>query len=563
MNDRIRLFALQNALEHGGKASIGSVIGRAMSTFPELKADPRRTTEIVRSIVCSVNSMDPSEQETELALMGGPEERTLRERRTDLPALPNVGPEGVRMRFAPGPSGPLHIGHSRAAILNDEYVRLYGGAFILRFEDTNPEKIELDAYDMIPQDLRWLGVNVHETYVQSDRFELYYGMTRELLEAKVAYICTCDPEEWRGLKAASRPCPHREQEVQGNLEGWDRMLDGTYGEGEASMVVKTDLMHPNPAVRDFVGMRLKDEPHPLKGDRYRVYPLYNYSVAIDDHLMGCTHVLRGKDHLNNTLRQEYVYRHIGWQLPYFHHYGLVSIPDTNLKKSLIKEDLKAGRVRGWDDVRLGTLRALEARGIDPAALRRYWLDVGTKAVDITFSWDNLASYNKTLIDRSALRYFFVADPVPLKVRSTGPIRGKAPLHPEDPSIGSRDYDLESIDGWVEVLLSRDETSALEQGTILRLKDLCNVMITSVDPLEADHAGGDLSSLREGRGRIVHWCPKDGVHCVLRYPEGPDREGVAERAASAGGPQARTVQFERMGYFRIKGTDPIEGNFSHR
>jgi len=561
MKDRIRLFALQNAIEHGGKASIGSVMGRAMSTFPDLKNDPRSASAIVKAIVEEVNSLPISRQNEEIELMGGPEERVLKARKTDLPELPDVGKNGVRMRFAPGPSGPLHIGHSRASILNDEYVKKYGGTFILRFEDTNPEKIEPDAYSMIPEDLKWLGIDIGETYVQSDRFDLYYDISRQMMERGFAYICTCDPEEWRGLKAHEKGCPHRESALEDNLEGWDRMLDGTYAEEKASLVVKTDLHHPNPAVRDFVAMRIKDEPHPLKGDRYRVYPLYNFSVAVDDHIMECTHILRGKDHLNNTLRQEFVYKHMGWPLPYFYHYGLVSIPETNLKKSLIKEALRAGRVRGWDDVRLGTLRALHARGIAPSSLRKYWTDVGVKAVDITFSWDNLASYNRQIIDPIAPRFFFVADPLPLTFYCDRTIQGRAPLHPDDLKKGFREYSLGPGD--VRVMVSRDDIHDIPEEGVVRLKDLCNVRIGSKDQMIGTYSGQGLEDVREGRSRIIQWVPVDGIECVLRYPDGNDRVGLAEPLVGAVSDRGEVVQFERLGFFKLHSGDHLEANFAPR
>ncbi len=160
------------------------------------------------------------------------------------------------MRFAPGPSGPLHLGHTRVAILNDEYCKRYDGKFINRVEDTNPDKIDPDAYDMIPQDLEWLGVKVHQTVIQSDRFEFYYDLARQLIEKGHAYICTCPVEDWRKMKEESRPCPHRDLPKEVQMEQWERMLAGHYGEEKAVFVVKTDLHHPNPAIRDFVGFRI-------------------------------------------------------------------------------------------------------------------------------------------------------------------------------------------------------------------------------------------------------------------------------------------------------------------
>ena len=180
------------------------------------------------------------------------------------------------MRFAPGPSGPLHIGHSRAAILNDEFVKRYGGRFILRLEDTNPMKILPEAYTMIPEDMSWLGTTVHQVVRQSDRFGIYLEHARRIIELGGGYVCTCPVEKWRSLKERNRACPHRDQDPDKQLAEWERMLDGTYREGEASLMIKTDLGHPNPAVRDFVAMRIMDHPHPRTGDRFRVYPLYNF-----------------------------------------------------------------------------------------------------------------------------------------------------------------------------------------------------------------------------------------------------------------------------------------------
>jgi glutamyl-tRNA synthetase len=278
--------------------------------------------------------------------------------------------------------------------------------------------------------------------------------------------------------------------------------------------------------------------------------------------MGCTHVLRGKDHLNNTLRQEYVYKHMGWPLPYFHHYGLVSIPDTNLKKSLIKEDLKAGRVRGWDDVRLGTLKAMAARGIDPRALRQYWLDVGIKPVDITFSWDNLSSYNRPFIDRGADRYFFVADPVPISIMTPTPLVGKAPLHPDLPERGVRAYHLIPENGTVDLMVSRDDAEGLSIGETLRLKDLCNVRVLALDPLRAEFAGMELSA-RGDRGKIIQWVDRNGIPVVLRYPNGEDRRGIAEPPIGPLATEGRLVQFERIGFFKLFMGDGVEANFAHR
>lgn len=562
MRDKIRSMALQNAVKHGGKANPGPVIGWAMAAFPELKEDPKSASIMIREIVSEVNSMGIDEQESLLMKLGAPE-KVERERTTGLPDLEGAEEGKVVMRFAPSPSGPLHIGHTRAAVLNDEYVKRYNGEFILRLEDTNPEKIDPDAYRMIPEDLDWLGITVHSTYIQSERMDTYYEIMRELLRNGTAYVCTCDAESWRDLKNSEKACPHREAPPEDQLELWDGMLSGRFGQGEASAIVKTDLSHPNPAVRDFVGMRIKDAVHPRSGDRYLVYPLYNLSVAIDDHLMGCTYVLRGKDHLNNTIRQEYVYRQMGWDLPHFIHYGLVNIPDSILKTSTIREEISKGSYTGWDDVRIGTLRALSSRGIRPESLRSYWKDVGVKPVDITFSWENLYSINRDLIDDSTDRFTFVPDPVKIRISSTDSLRADLPLHPDHPERGSRTCNIDPVNGGFNAMIPSADVEGLKIGAVIRLKDLCNVRIESLDPLAGTNIGGGHEVVRGGKGKILQWIHGESEECEIEYQDGSIVSGLAETAVRERAESCSIVQFERVGFCNLGYRGKILGKFAHR
>lgn len=562
MKDEIRAFALQNAIEHGGKCSVGPIMGKMMASHPELRKDPKSLSAEIIKAVKEVNELDPQQQKELLDSLGPPPELKKRKRKDPLVPLKGADDGKVRMRFAPGPSGPLHIGHTRAAILNDEYCRRHGGEFILRIEDTNPEKIDPDAYDMIPEDLDWLGIDLHETYIQSERFDTYYQIVKELIEIGKAYVCTIDPEEWRELKSRSIPCKERDKPVDEQLESWDRMREGHFSEGEASLVIKTDLEHRNPAVRDFVGIRIKHTPHPRTGDRYHLYPLYNLSVAIDDHLMGCTHILRGKDHLNNTIRQEYVFNHMGWGLPNFIHYGLVSIPDTLLKTSLIKEQITKKQFEGWDDIRLGTVRALAARGFQPEAIRRYWLGVGVKPVDITFSWETLESINRELIDLESKRFFFVIDPVKIKIRTDKNLEGKAPLHPEKPSLGVRNFNLIPKDGCINVFVQRQDIKGFTRDDIIRLKDLVNLKLVDEKGYVSIPVKKDLKTLRDEGGHIIHWAPSDSVKCEMHTSEGRVFKGLVEPSAQTSAINCEPVQFERVGYCKLRKNDIIHANYTH-
>jgi glutamyl-tRNA synthetase len=570
----IRKYALHNAFIHDGSASEKAVLGKILGEQPEFRSRAKELMPLVKELVLDINSLSLSIIEEELKNLA-PEllHKEKQEKELVLPDLPNVRPDQhVIMRFAPGPSGPLHIGHTRAVILNDEYVKRYSGKLIIRLEDTNPKNIDPEAYELISEDLAWLEVEYHQMVKQSDRFELYYKYATELLEAGHAYICECPVETWRKLKEAKRSCPDRALPVSEMLQRWEKMLAREYSAGEVSFIVKTDLTHPNPAVRDFVGMRIVGEPHPVTKDRFYVYPTYNFSVAIDDHLMGITHILRGKDHLNNTYRQKYIYDYFKWPIPEFLHYGWVSMPDVMLKTTLIKEGIKDGKYTGWSDIQLGTLQAMAQRGIQPQAIRKYWLDVGIKEVDIEFSWANLFSFNKDIIDRVSNRYFFVWEPARLLFTSKDQLKGHAPLHPDEPERGNRELTLIEIQDkktgihGIELFVNGSDLQTLSPGSKVRLKDLCNVELTQVNlkgTSSAKYIGDDLEILKQG-AKIIHWVPvSENIPITVYLPDGQSQSGYCEPATK--NDQGKIVQFERFGFVRL-GTETrptMLGWFAHK
>lgn len=568
--EKIRKFALHNAIQHHGKANVNAVLGKVLAEHPELRSKVKEILEEIKGIVGDINSKSEAAIKSELSSLA-PEllHKKKQEKHIELPDLPNVT-DLVVMRFAPGPSGPLHIGHTRAIVLNDAYVNRYNGKFIIRFEDTNPQNIEPTAYDLILEDLAWLGVKYHEVVKQSDRFDLYYDWAKKLLKNGNAYICTCPVESWRELKKQSKPCPDRELPSEEQLSRWEAMLVRKYHPGEVSMVIKTDLAHPNPAVRDFVGFRIIDHPHPLTKDKYYIYPTYNFSVAIDDHLMGMTHILRGKDHLNNTHRQRYIYEYLAWPQPEFLHYGWVSMPEVILKTSIIKEGINSGKFEGWSDIQLGTLQALIRRGLQPEALKRYWLDIGIKDVDITFSWETLYALNKDLIDGTTDRYFFVWDPVKLIITDVETLTGHAPLHPDNPARGSRETVLEvkTVAGetpGIPVFVARDDLEGVKPTEKIRLKDLCNLEVTSIDLPSVSYVkyiGNDLEILKKG-AKIVHWVSfTDNYPATIYLPDGGKISGVCEKDIKNA--LNSVVQFERFGFVKLgDSTQPLIGWLAHK
>lgn len=557
MEKTIRKYALQNAVLYGGKANPKAVSGKVLAEEPELRPKAKEILPLINRVVEQVNLL-PAEEQRRLLEGIDPSlmRKEVKERVHALPDLPDAVQGKVVMRFAPGPSGPLHLGHTRVAILNDEYCKRYGGVFINRMEDTNPDKIDPDAYDMIPEDLEWLGVKVGQTVVQSERFELYYDIARKLIDMGKAYVCTCPAEEWRKLKEEMRPCPHRDLDKSVQMEMFERMLAGEFEEEKAVLVVKTDLHHPNPAIRDFVGLRIvTSTPHPRTGTRYCVYPMMNFSVAVDDHFLGLTHVIRGKDHLNNTHRQEYIFSYFGWKRPWYHHYGLVTIPETILKTSTVGKGIRSGEYSGWDDVRLGTVRALAKRGFEPDAIRAYWVDCGIKDVDVEFTWDTLYAYNRDRVQKLADRYFFVWDPVPLDIHGAASLESHAPVHPDFPERGVRRFVMEGDP--IRVYLVKEDYEHLLANRRIRLKDLCNLELMDG---RATYIGNDLSILKE-KVKIIHWVPEGSAPGEVQMPDGATKEGLVE---PMGRPeQGKVVQYERFGFVRVVRQSPkVISCFTH-
>jgi len=554
MEDEIKKFALHNAYEHDGKADVNSVLGKLLSKDPSLKGKVKEIIPLVKKIVDEVNALDKNTQKEMLEKIV-PELLVTKkvEEVHRLPDLPDVtGP--VVMRLAPSPSGPLHIGHSRMAILNDEYVKRYGGKLILRIEDTNPYNIEKSAYDMIREDLEWLDVKIHEIVIQSDRFHVYYDYAKKLIEMGKAYITLCNEKDWRKLKAEKKPCPDRDLDPSIHLERWEKMLSNAYRDHEAVYVVKTDLNHPNPAVRDWAAFRIISKArHPRTGEKYVVYPLMNFSVAIDDHDYSLTHVLRGKDHLNNTLRQIYIFDYFNWKKPVYIHYGKVRIEGLILKTSIIKKGIRDGSFTGWDDVRLGTLLALRKRGIDPEAIRKYWVDAGLKEVDIVFSWENLYAYNRTIVEPRAKRFFFVWDPVEVKAKINEKIESKAPYHPNNPSMGYRIYSFENDSNFY---LTKDDWDNIKDGEIFRLKDLGNFRRNGN---MIEYVNNDLSMIK--KLKIIHWCPENSLNAEIIMPDGNVKKGLIEPLIKS--IKNEVVQLERFGFVNIFVDENITGFFSHR
>ncbi|MEM2878700.1 MAG: glutamate--tRNA ligase [Candidatus Hadarchaeales archaeon] len=552
-------WALVNAMEHGGRASSKAVLGKLIAEYPSLKSDIHEVSRMLEDVVSEVNSWSAEEQRLRLEIIGKPRMREHVSRAE--PDLPDVEKWGrVVTRFAPNPNGPLHLGHVRTALLSHFYARKHGGKFILRFEDTNPENTLLEMYDRIKADLKWIGITWDEEYIQSDRIELYYGYAEELLKGGKAYVCTCEVELFRSLRDRMEPCPCRELGPDEHLSRWERMLSGGMSKGSAVVRIKTDISHPNPAVRDWPALRPVDRPHPRVGSRYHVWPLYNFSAAIDDHEMGITHILRGKEHEVNEERQRSLYTHMGWEYPTAVQHGRLSIPGTELSKTQTMAAIRRGELTGPDDVRLATVAALRRRGFMPDSIKALIMDIGLTLVDSTLSWETLYSYNRKVLDSIANRYFFVPSPVRLRVSGVPALdEVRIRLHPDRTESGERIVPIERDGDSALFWVPSADISKMREGDLFRLKDLMNVRITEMAP----ETGGKFEGFELLDVPKMQWVSRGAVMTEVLMPNGRIDRGMAEPAV-AGLQHGDVVQFERYGFVRIDRQGPVlRAVYAHR
>ena len=561
LRELIRKAALLNAVGHDGKAQDGAMVGKVLGEKQELRSRVKELSGIINSVVNEVNSLSLSEQKA-IVEANWPETQKKHEAEEKrLSPLPNIDkyPQIVT-RFSPNPDCVLHLGSARAILLSHEYARIYNGKFILRFEDTDPKikKPSLKFYDSIRQDLKWLGCKIDEEYIQSDRLPIYYEYTERLIGDGNAYVCECVPEEFRKITIAKQACPCRAVPANEQLERWHSMLNGEYTEGQAVVRVKTELENPNPAVRDWPALRIVDTkkyPHPRVGSKYVVWPLYNLAAGLDDHLMGMTHIIRGKEHYTNMVRQKYMYAHLGWTYPEAIHYGRLKITGAFLSKSKIVQGIKEGLYTGYDDPRLGTFAALRKRGITPEAIKKMIIDVGTKSNDVTLSWENLFSYNRKILDASSDRYFFVPQPVELKVLDVPKtFQAKLPLHPEKPDRGFREYTVTPYGGdkVVSFWVSQKDAEAMEPEKVVRFMELFNIKIKSKTEtfITATFASESYEDVRKMKVQLMQWIPKGTeFSSQVVMPDASVVKGFAEADCKKLKPDD-IIQFERFGFVRV-------------
>jgi glutamyl-tRNA synthetase len=386
-------YALKNALLYKGKAQQNAIIS---SLFNEgLKRDEvKKHINKISEIIKKVNSLSIKEQKKEFEKFEG--EISRRKIREGLPELPNAKKNKVIMRFAPSPSGPFHIGHILTSCLSFLLVKKYGGLFYIRIEDTNPENIYPPAYKMIKEESKWLFDNFKNLkfIIQSNRLNIYYRYIEKLIKNSSAYICTCSQDKFKELIKQKKECPCRKLSVNENIKRWKKMLSKNpkenFKEGEAVLRFKTPeskdgVKNKNPAMIDFPLARINETEHFLQKKKYRVWPLMNLSVSVDDIEMKITHIIRAKDHRDNAEKQKMIFSalnsKIAKKFPWTEFLGRIHLKDFRLSASQMRKDIENGKYSGWDDFRLLTLESLRKKGYKPQAFWKFAEKRGLSEVD--------------------------------------------------------------------------------------------------------------------------------------------------------------------------------------
>lgn len=560
VRELIEKYALQNAVKYRAAPQRGAVMGKLMGEHPELRSRAKEISSLVGAALAEVERTGPDDWERRLEAIAPELLAELSEKKVPVKGLPPLegAEKEVVMRFAPNPNGPPTLGSARGIIINSEYVKMYGGRLILRFDDTDPvnKRPMQEAYDWYLEDCRWLDAVPDEVVIASERLPMYYKIAEELIRMGAAYVCRCDQATFKRYKDASLACPHRDRDPEESLDLWDGMKGGALRPGDAVLRIKTDITHKDPALRDWAAFRIVTADHPRVGDRYRVWPLLDFESGVEDHLLGITHIIRGKDLMDSEKRQLYLYRHLGWEYPSTVHWGRIKIHQFgSFSTSALKKKIVAGEYKGWDDPRLPTVKALRRRGILAEALRKFMIDLGVSETDISISMDSVYAENRKLVDPQARRRFFVKDPVPVEIEGEVPLVVQVPFHPTG-DMGHR-----QIPAGNTVLVSGDDLAEMGVGDGLRLKDLCNLEILALDPARARSLGMDPAEAKDMKLPIIQWCPIDGVPVKVMRPDGVDR-GVGEVGIKED--EGRIDQFERYGFVRIDSVDDeVVAYFAHR
>ena len=348
-------------------------------------------------------------------------------------------------RFPPEPNAYLHIGHARALITDFESAKSFGGYTNLRFDDTNPTKEGEEFVEAIQKDIEWLGYHPKNVFFGSDYFERTYELAIELIKKGLAYVCDLNQKEiseYRGtLTEAGKNSPYRDRSVEENLDLFERMKNGEFKEGEKVLRAKIDMSHPNINMRDPVLYRIIYTSHHRHGNKWCIYPMYDFAHPLQDAFEGVTHSLCSLEYDNHRVLYDWVIEKCNTShKPRQIEFGRLNITNTIMSKRYLRQLVESNKVIGYDDPRMPTLVGLRRRGVTPSAIRNFILSTGLSRINSTVEGDMLDHFIREDLKLKVNRIMAVTNP--LKLTITNYPEGKveyldASNNQENEELGSR------------------------------------------------------------------------------------------------------------------------------
>uniref|UniRef100_A0AC34R474 Glutamate--tRNA ligase n=1 Tax=Panagrolaimus sp. JU765 TaxID=591449 RepID=A0AC34R474_9BILA len=395
--------------------------------------------------------------------------------------LPGAVKGEVVVRFPPEASGYLHIGHAKAALLNQYYHQEFEGKLIMRFDDTNPAKENEHFEDVIKGDLELLGIQPDSWSRSSDYFDLMLQMCERLLKEGKAFVDDTDTETMRKEREDRVESKNRENSVEKNLELWEEMKNGTPKGQECCVRIKIDMKSNNGALRDPTIYRCKAETHVQTGDKYKVYPTYDFACPIVDSVEGVTHALRTTEYHDRDDQYYFICDALGLRKPHIWEYARLNMTHTVMSKRKLTQLVDEGIVEGWDDPRLPTVRGIMRRGLTVEGLKQFILAQGGSRSVVVMEWDKLWAFNKKIIDAIAPRYTALEGKlVPVTVNGQENSTAEVNLHPKDAGIGQK-----TIHYGPTIYVEQVDADFMKEGDVVTFVNWGNLKLTKVEK-EGDH-----------------------------------------------------------------------------
>lgn len=351
----------------------------------------------------------------------------------------------VHTRFPPEPNGYLHIGHAKAICLNFGIAKDYNGFCNLRFDDTNPEAESEEYEESIKEDVHWLGFDWEDRlYHASDYFEQLYEYALQLIKMGKAYVCDLSEEEirkYRGtIKEPGKESPYRNRSIEENLDLFQRMRNGEFENGSRVLRAKIDMASPNMKMRDPLIYRIRKVPHYRTGDKWCIYPMYDFAHCLSDSIEGITHSLCTLEFENNREIYDWFLDELGVHHSQQIEFARLNLSHTVLSKRKLNELVKEGYVEGWDDPRMPTLSGMRRRGYTPEAIREFCDRIGVARSDNVVDITLLEYCLREDLNRRAPRVMAVLKPLKVIIDNYPEEKIEyieAVNNPEDPSMGTR------------------------------------------------------------------------------------------------------------------------------